>query len=261
VAIFVAVLFPFTLVPRLAPEGVAISARSWEYVFVGLGCVLGLLAKDAIWYRHRREGIRSKVTALVGWRRTAVATALIALVFIGDVTIGTPFNQLLPESSHPQGYPWTVQPDVITAAQWSRQHLGSDRRFGASAIDSLALATYGGQDTVAEKSIWPIFFAGSFDRTAVNSIRASKVEYLLVDGRMSRGLPSPGGYYFSTQEPNAGQFSKVFPAAALTKFSTGPCTKVLYRSGPVQIVDVSRIENGSCSPIRGGARKVAGVKD
>ena len=46
VAIGVAVLFPLSLVPRLAASGVGISARSLEYVFAGLGCILGMLAKD-----------------------------------------------------------------------------------------------------------------------------------------------------------------------------------------------------------------------
>ena len=178
IAIFVAVLFPLTLIRGLAPEGVAISARSWEYVFIGLGCVLGMLAKDATWPRHRRELQRTKLSALVGWRRTAVATALVTLVFVGDVTIGTAYNQLLPESSHPQGYPLSVQPDVVTASTWARDHLGINQRFGADAIDSLALATYGEQDAIGEKSVWPIFFSPTMGSTVTDTIRDQQVRYL-----------------------------------------------------------------------------------
>ena len=248
IAIIVAVCFPLTLVPRLAPDAVAISARSWEYVFIGLGCVLGLLAKDASWPRHRREKQWTKLRALVGWRRTAVATALVTLVFVGDVTIGTASSQLLPESSHPQGYPWSVQPDVIDASTWARDHLGINQRFAANAIDSLALATYGEQDTVSEKSIWPIFFSQTMGSTVVDTIRSQQVRYLLVDSRMTKGFPPTGGYYFSSLEPGAAQFKSVFPATDLKKFNSAPCTRVIYSSGPLQILDVSRIADGSCTP-------------
>ena len=83
-------------------------------------------------------------------------------------------------------------------------HLGLNQRFGANAIDSLALATYGGQDAVSEKSVWPIFFSLTMGPTVVNTIRDEQVKYLLVDSRMTKGFPPTGGFYFSSQEPGAG---------------------------------------------------------
>ncbi len=65
---------------------------------------------------------------------------------------------------------------------------------------------------------------------------------------MTKGFPPSGGYYFSSQEPGAGTFKSVFSAVALKKFSSAPCTKLLYASGPIKIFDVSRIEDGSCTP-------------
>ena len=140
VAIVVAVAFPLSLVPRLAPIGVDVSGRSAEYIFFGLACVVGLLANDAVLPlrgRHRRRRRLRRFQHLrVGWRRTALAAGFVTLVFVGDVTIGTAFYQQLPESSHPQGYPWTVQPDVISASQWAREHLGINQPFGTNWIDS-----------------------------------------------------------------------------------------------------------------------------
>ena len=73
---------------------------------------------------------------------------LATVVFVGEVTIGTALYQRLPEASRSQGYPWSVQPDVITASTWARQHFGTNQRFGANAIDAFALATYGAQNPI-----------------------------------------------------------------------------------------------------------------
>jgi hypothetical protein len=248
VAIGVAVAYPLSLVPRLAPEGVAISGRSSEFVFMGLGCVLGLLATESAWTRLGPHLYRAKRFALVALRRTAVATGLVTLVFVGDVTIGTAFYQLLPESAHPQGYPWAVQPDAIRASKWAREHLGSNQPFGADAIDALALATYGEQDPVNENKVWPIFFAPVMSEAVVHSIRASGVRYLMVDWRMTKGVPATPGYYFSPLETGAGDYVHPFPAGPLKKFTSDACMGMDYDSGYVQIFDVSRIANGSCIP-------------
>jgi hypothetical protein len=142
-----------------------------------------------------------------------------------------------------------VQPDVISASNWAREHLGINRRFAANAIDADALASYGEQDTLAETSIWPIFFAKTMDGAVLHIIRDDHVSYLFVDWRMTKGVPPTPGYYFSSQEPGAGEYKQPLPAAALRKFASAACTHLIYQSGPVQIFDVSQIENGSCAPL------------
>ena len=46
VAAIISISFPFTLLPRLTSVGGPISARTSEYVFMGLGCTLGILAAE-----------------------------------------------------------------------------------------------------------------------------------------------------------------------------------------------------------------------
>ena len=251
-----AIAFPLSLLPRLAPNAVAISGRSSEYLYTGLGCVIGLLVTEATSGRRARrmtrispaELLRRPLSALAR-RRTLVAAVLATTIFVGNVTIGTAFYERLPEITDPDSYPWSVQTDVTTASRWARIHLGSNRRFGANAIDSSALAAYGGQDTVAEKRVWPIFFARSMTADVARRIRAAGVQYLLIDWRMTRGVPATPGYYFSPQEPGAGDYRSTFPVAGLEKFSSAPCTGVIYQSGAIQIVDVSQIESGTCGSV------------
>jgi len=239
VATAVAVVFPLTLLPRLTSVGGAVSARSSEYVFTGLGCVLGLLAVEAPRLRKGTPNRRPGQGALAGGRRTLIVVLAVTAIFVGELAIGVRYDQLLPESSHPQGFAWTVQ----------RKHLGMNQRFGVDAVDSNALAAYGEQDPVSGGEVWPVFFAKTVGANVVHIIRTLGVRYIFVDWRMTRSRPSGyGNFYFSAYEPKTGVFGGPFPGAALRKFASTPCVRLVYHSGPIEIFDVSLIENGSCVP-------------
>jgi hypothetical protein len=236
------------------------TARSGAIRFCG-GCGLDLsVLDDAPTVPPVAQGEhRATRAVLFGWNRPALATGLLTLVFVGNVTIGTAFYERLPEATSPQGYPWSVQPDVISASMWARQHLGINQRFGANVIDASAVATYGEQDPVAENDAWPIFFAPEMNATVVHQITAAGVRYLFVDWRMTAGVPGSPGYYFSPQEPHAAEYTQAFPAAALRKFASAACTRLIYDSGSVEIFDVSQIENGSCVPALASADRAEGL--
>jgi hypothetical protein len=246
IAMVIAAAFPVSQLPRLTTEGGAISSRSSEYLFTGLGCVLGLLAEKAI--RSRRAKLKRMNFPAMPWLRTLVAASAVTVVLIGEASIASSYTELLPEASNPPGYPWMVQPDVIRASEWARVHLGINQHFAVGIVDSQALATYGEQDTLTESS-WPIFLNTAMNDTVVNTIRTIKVRYLFVDWRMTNGIPTnPGDYYFSPWEPLSGKYTRPMPAVMLRKFTTTDCSRLIYTSGPIQIFDVTRIENGSCIP-------------
>jgi hypothetical protein len=256
VAAIVAVSFPLSLIPRLSSAGVAISGRSSEYVFTGLACVLGLLALEATIRVAGKNGRRARHARMLRPYRTAltrhateIAAVVLTIIFVGDITIGTAFYQRLPEATHPSGYPLSVQPDVVSASKWARAHLGINQRFGSDKLDSYALATYGEQFTLDENNVWPIFFTSATDAAFVRGIKTARVHYLFVDWSMTKGVPPTPGYYFSPDEPGAGQYRQVFPEAGLQKFSKSSCIQSVYNSGAIQIFDVSQIESGTCTPV------------
>ena len=248
VAIVVAAAYPLSLAPRLAPNGVAISGRSSEYLYAGVACVVGLLIVGFAWRRHSDVDPPERRPALGGWRRTIVATGLLTVLFVGNVTIGTAFYERLPESSRPTGYPWSVQADVVSASNWAREHLGSDMPFGASAVDSLALATYGAQRTIAQDDVWPIFFAGRMDDAVVRQIRETGVRYLLVDWRMTKGVPPTPGYYISPLEPGAGDTRNPSRQVPCQSSSRTPAPDWSTSLHSLAIFDLSGILAGSCHP-------------
>jgi hypothetical protein len=261
IAAIIAISFPFTLLPRLTAVGSAISARTSEYVFMGLGCTLGLLALPAIprldasnklqrLYGALGKLFRPVDFVLASRRGTLVLTAMVTVIFFGEIAIGNDYSEILPPpSSSPSGFPWIVQPDVISASIWARDHLGANQPFASDFIDSLALATYGDQDTESQEEIFAVFFGDSLAGIPAQLIKESGTRYILVDWRMTQGLPSnPGDFYFSQWEPNAGRYTKPFNSGYLRKFATYSCSRMIYNSGLVQIFDVSSITNGTCVP-------------
>lgn len=251
IATALAIAFPLTLAPRLASNGVAISGRSSEFVYTGLGCVIGLLftAAASKWYAWRTNLEGERADSRHKWRDTFIPTAVAALlmtvVFVGNVTVGTRWIERVPEGP-PRHYERSVQPDAIAASKWALHHLGSNRMFGADAIDSWALGTYGNQDLADARWLWPVFFAESMNSDVVKNIKRLKLRYVLVNWRMTHAAPEVPDYYLDPIEPEAHQFLHSFPAAALEKFALDPCTSLVYDAGPIQIYDVSKIESGAC---------------
>jgi hypothetical protein len=170
-------------------------------------------------------------------------------IFVGEIAVGSVYSLLLPAPSNPTGYPSVVQADVISASIWARDHVGVNRPFATDLVDSLALATYGDENTKPEEQIFAIFLGDSLDGLPAALIKKTGTRYILVDWRMTYGPPSNSGeYYFSQWEPQAGHYLKPFNVDYLKKFTSYSCSKMIYHSGPVQIFDVSRIENGTCTP-------------
>jgi hypothetical protein len=247
-------------------QGAALSGRSSEFVYTGVGCIIGMLFVPAVskWRRRRasargerddhgqENGVRSRSTSTGKALRDkfiplSIVTALATVVFVGNVTVGTRFFERLPEGANPHGYERSLQPDVIAASVWALHHLGPNQMFSANFIDSWALATDGEQDLANPPLVWPIFFAESIDRDVVKRIKDLRLRYLLVNWRMTRGLPQSPDLYIDPLEPEAGHYVHKFPARALEKFAVNPCIQLLYDAGAIQIYDLSKIENGTCS--------------
>src|SRR5271167_1295217 len=121
VATALAIAFPLSLVPRFAPNGVAISGRSSEYVYTGLGCVFGLLftAVASRWYewrvsgrgerdgRRHKFGVRRLTNSIGAWRDSFVPTfitaVLVTVMFVGNLTVGSKFFERIREAANVRG--------------------------------------------------------------------------------------------------------------------------------------------------------------
>jgi hypothetical protein len=228
VLLLVALVYPISLPLRLVPDGQEIANRTSEFVFIGLALTTAtaVLALDGRPFRAARP----------------LAVAAVVVVFLGGVTASWAFYIRTPPPETPRGVPLVVGQEHITVAVWARDNLGPDQRFVSDLLSRLALGSYGEEHTVTAASdrvrIWSIFFPVRFDAGVLRDLRRAGVSYLVVDRRLSRGVPANTGIYFDSGErPGTGRPAPI-PPASLGKFDGVPGISRVYDSGNIQVYDV-----------------------
>jgi hypothetical protein len=246
VAAICAIAFPFTLLPRLTGTGTALSARTSELVFTAIGCSIGLLWEE---FGNSKYSGTLRTSRLVRFDRagTLFIASLLSLVLVGQVSVSTSFYTILPTTT--VGFPVYVQPYMISAAEWSHQHLGADQTFATDNDNTLTLAGYGEEDPQQVGDIWPIFYSATMDSVVIDTIKKEDIHYVLLDWLATKDAPvKPGGVYYSSLEPIDSLHGGALPKSYYSKFYTYTCSRKVYQSGTIQIYDVSQIAKGGCVP-------------
>jgi hypothetical protein len=228
----VALLYPATLPLRLTPLGVATAGRLPEFLFFGIGLVLAFFAVDLL-PNHRRS-----------WLRLTALTACTTIVFMGGMLVGWGPPRRLPGPYLTAADVRGVDAEGIAATRWSPTYLGSDNRMSTDRVNGLLMGSYGEQHVVTglsdRRDFTPIFFAQDFSPFIETIIANGEIRYLVVDKRLSEGLPLTGIYY-DTVEPDTFRHTHPMDIRALTKFDGAKSVDRVYDSGDIVIYDAGRL--------------------
>jgi hypothetical protein len=228
----VALLYPATLPLRLTPLGVATAGRLPEFLFFGIGLVLALFAVDLL-PAHRRS-----------WLRLTALTASTTIVFMGGMLVGWGPPRRLPGPYLTAADVRGVDAEGIAASRWSPANIGSENRMSTDRINGLLMGSYGEQHVVTglsdRRDFTPIFFAPDFSPFIESIIANGEIRYLVVDKRLSEGLPLTGIYY-DTVEPDTFRHTKPMDIGALTKFDGARTIDRVYDSGDIVIYDTGQL--------------------
>lgn len=221
-------LYPLTLTLRLTRLGAETSLRASEHLFIAIALVAALAFERHVLARLPRAG-------------ALLFAAWMGLVFAGGVIVGWGPWARMPGPYRISADSRSVEAHGIEAAKWVRETLGPDHRVIADRIQMRLMCTYGHQRPVTfhndRLNVAQVMFAetiGSQERSIIESARA---EYLVVDRRITEGLPL-SGVYVEQGEPDT--FTKVRPLAmsALDKFDALPAVDRLFDDGAIQIYDI-----------------------
>lgn len=223
----VAFAYPITQVFRFTDFGSDITDRSSAFLFLSIAYVLTILITQ-FW-----------PTRKLNWKATALITFALTLVFLGGVILDSgPGWRVLPGPYKVIADERSVEPEGIQAAIWSYTYLGPEKRILADRINQILMLTYGYQNIVTSQTdhvdFAPVFFSLQFDSQDMAILHSGKVSYLVVDLRLSTGIPIQG-FYYENFEPDAYHHTSPISNVALTKFNGVPQLNRLFDSGNIVI--------------------------
>jgi hypothetical protein len=231
-----AVLYPVVQLMRFTAAGTETAGRSVEFLFIGVAFVVatGIEPVLARW--------QARLGNAVGSGPVVVA---LTVVFMGGIALPWAPYARTPGPYLPAADARSVMSDTTAAALWMKRTLGPGHRIIADRVSSQIFGSFGGQlpqrGTVGAVSVAEMFFTPSLTADGLRVLHDRRIEYLVVDMRIARGLPVDG-YYFDTHEPGARTRRVPISRAALSKFSALAGVRRVFDGGPIAIYDVRGLE-------------------
>jgi hypothetical protein len=230
----VALLYPFTLVPRLTQAGSEISQRASEFVFAGIGFVA------ALFFVHLVDRVSPRRAQLYA----VLATGLAGLVFVGGVILGESPISRQPGRFEVGAEARSISAQGHAAATFAATHLPPNSRVLVDGPNGLLLGSYGRLEPVIGEidgiPVTEVFFSKRFNAADHRVIAHDAIDYVVVDRRLSHSLPIDG-YYYDREEPLANERVHAISSQALRKFNQVNGIERIYDNGPIVIYDTTRI--------------------
>jgi hypothetical protein len=218
-----------TLGLRLVPAAWEIATRASEFLFLGVGLVVGLAFS---WWLGDRANIS---------RRVAVTVVAVTL-FAGGAAAGWRPEIRLGQALRVAVDGKTIQPQGVVAAQWVRDSIPTDamHQFAATPAESRLLLLFatshlatGGINGIENAITLPLL--EPWQRAL---LRERSVEYVLIDKRAIAVDPLAGYFFETHRTPEA--WSRTIPRAIYGKFDRVPTSRI-FDSGDIVIYDVGRL--------------------
>ena len=214
---------------RLLPKTAEVSARSAEFLFLAIAFVLALGPAQ----RWLPDG--------VNWKRIAAVTLWATILFVGGFILGAgPPWARLPGPYLVSADRRSIEPEGIAAANWALTYLGSGNRVAADRVNSLLMGSYGLQRPITDVNdqlgVSPMYFSSEFGKEEEAILAEGNIRYVIVDRRLSTGLPRIG-VYFEPVEPLAYEHKIPISQAVLAKFDRVANLSRVFDSGDIVIYE------------------------
>ena len=215
-----AFIYPVSQLMRLTSSGVNLGGRLQPYVFGAIALVLAV-GITHFW-----------IARAPNWMYRLPLVGLLAIIFIGGWVTGTsPLWNRLPGSYLPYSDQRSIQPESIMAAKWAYSYLGPGHRVIGDQVNTILMATYGGQWVVTPSNdqilVSSIYISPTFDHDVVSTLQQGDVQYIVVDRRLI-GVDQT-------------DYSEPLDAAMLAKFDEVQNVNRVFDSGNIILYDVKAI--------------------
>lgn len=224
-----ALVYPVIPGGHLTRATAEVGDRAAGFVFLGTGVVMGAWS----WQR------------LVRWRVATVVALLATVTFLGNVVLGAgPTEQQLPGPYLISADSRSVDAANVEAAQWLAANVPTGTRVYGDRVSGALAASTGGAYNVMNVSTnidaSRLILDPEFGQADVDVLTAARIDYVIVDLRLSNGLPNQDVYIENGEFGGQDRTTPV-KAAALTKFNSVPGVDRVYDNGSLVIFDVRNL--------------------
>ena len=231
VALAVATLaYPATLAARLSPYAAQVASRTPEFLFIGIGLVVGLAL------------VRLSFTGRRAYVQGAAVAAVMAVLLIGGVIVGLPGWARIAGPYLVSADGRSVESEGIAAAQWTRDVLGPDNVMVADRVNAFLMATYGGQNLITTyETRLPVrrVFLGREGPAARQVIAEGGIEYMVIDRRLSTAPPTIGYYFDRGERRLLADPGKPLDPQVLGEWDGQSDVSRIFDGGDIQLYDVT----------------------
>jgi hypothetical protein len=198
--------------------------RMWEFAFLGVAPLVAVALSD-----------------LLATKRTVarvLAGVAVFIVFLGGIVSRTSLEQGLPGAYEPTADPRSMTLDVLAASDWLLENYGPDNPVIGDRAAFSVFGSYGSQQTLSGQNSgtqpWRVFFPRKITPRVLFELDDHDVRFLVIDRRITKLLPRIGWYY-SDNEPGAGERQRPLPIARLQKFDHSRLFERIYDNGHILI--------------------------
>lgn len=244
-----ALAYPASLAARLTEQGAILSDRASAFVFLAVGLVVAAGLENRRWApdslsEPTLSSATVEATKPPRARRLLLPGIALAIIMLGGCALAFPVWARVPGSYLVSADPRSIEPQGILAARWTLDHLGRDNRFLVDRTNRLLVGTFGGQHPVTasfdQVRVRTAYFSLKLGDEEIKVMADGKIDFVLIDRRLSTSLPTVGVYY-EKGEISTGRHTAPISPVALAKFDDVPLVSRFFDSGDIQLYDVRRL--------------------
>jgi len=212
---------------RFTKAGWETANRSSEFLFIGIGFVLAL-AIDQLW-----------LPKWSSWKSQTVLATLVVALFFGGLIAGWPPRARWPRPYMVSAGNYSVEPQVVSVAQWMLVNLGPDHRIAASKADAKILNAYNQYPYTDNGAIKPMFYSQQVGEPETHTLLKRNVEYVMFDRKII-SWDHMIGYFFYNQLDTSSAESQFMDPRTLEKFDGLKNVNRMLDAGDVVVYDFTR---------------------
>jgi hypothetical protein len=225
----IAATYPLAMLSNLSSAAKEIGSRTTTFIFFAVAVIVGgwLAGRLSV----RRRVIERMATIGIG-----------VICFLGSTLYGGGPLPILVNGPYIVGaHERSLGSPSLALANWVSTHLPPRSHVAADRDNAALLNDFGqvypvtplnGSDNPA-----PLFFDQQLTASDLSLIRRNDIRYIIIDTRLTRGLPLFGAYIAPGETGHPTRLT----AAELEKFNSVPGVYRIYDNGVIQVYDLSRL--------------------